>query len=141
MDVLKRSLGANLNKYSGNKDFLEAVCAAGAIVAAADGTVEDSEIVACVEMAANNEKLRAAYSQGEIEECMDRMLKRAKTVSGRAGLNRELDDCAKSELTMREDIVLAALDVAMADGSIGPAEKSAIDKIASRLGVNPDKFA
>lgn len=45
--ALKRAMGAGAREvkaeYGENKDFLEAVCAAAALVAAADGDIEESE--------------------------------------------------------------------------------------------------
>ena len=44
--TLKRMVGAGAREvkadYSGNKDFLEGVCGAVALVAAADGDIEES---------------------------------------------------------------------------------------------------
>lgn len=131
---------ANVNKYSGNKDFLEAVCAASALVAAADGEIADDEIVAAIDTVKNNPTLSGVYTTTEIETTLDAMLKRCKTMSGRAALMRELDDVALKDQDLRDDVYLAAADIASADGSIEPAEKTVLNKIAGRLGVNASKF-
>jgi tellurite resistance protein TerB len=60
LGLLKKLGGDAVKKYSGNKDFLEAVCASAALVAAADGSVSDDEILAAVEAARNNPTLTAA---------------------------------------------------------------------------------
>lgn len=134
------ALRSNFNKYSGNKDFLEAVCAASALVAAADGEISDEEILAAVESVKNNPTLSGVYSTNEIETTLDVMLKRCKTMSGRAALMRELDDVALKDQDMRDDVYLAAADIAASDGTVEPAEKTVLTKIAGRLGVNPAKF-
>ena len=41
---------------------------------------------------------------------------------------------------MAEDVYLVALDIAMADGSIGDDEKRVLATIAKRLNVDPAKF-
>jgi tellurite resistance protein TerB len=138
--LFKKAAGDFANRYGGNKDFLEAVCSASAIVAAADGDISDDEISACIEMCRNNDNLKAAYTQSAIEECMEKQIKRAKTASGRIGLSRELDDVAAKDIQLREDVFLAALDVAAADGDIGVKETAALAKVASRLGVDANKL-
>ena len=48
---------AAVQKFSGRTDFLEAVCAAAALVAAADGEIEDSEVKATVKAVKANKAL------------------------------------------------------------------------------------
>lgn len=138
--LFKKAAGDLANRYGGNKDFLEAVCSASAIVAAADGSIDDSEIEAAIEMCRSNEALKTAYTQAAIEECIEKQLKRAKSASGRMGLSRELDDVANKDIQLREDVFLAALDVAAADGDIAIKEKEALVKVAQRLGVDANKL-
>lgn len=132
-----KKLGTDtLNQYSGNKDFLEAVCAASAMVAAADGSVSDDEVGAAIDSATGNPTLNKIYSVSEIGTCMDAQIKRAKTASGRVGLLRELEDVAKKPQSLREDVFLAALDVAASDGNVSPQEDSVLSRIATTLGVD-----
>lgn len=132
----------NFAQYGSNKDFLEAVCASIALVASADGSVSDDEVQEAVRVATNNKTLTSAFSAREIESTLDAMLNRAKGMSGRMALARELDDVKAKDKTgqMSEDIYLAALDVAAADGDIGAKEQEMLGKIAGRLGVDPKKF-
>ena len=136
-DFLKKTASGLFNKYSGNKDFIEAVCAASALVAAADGTISDDEIETIVTTISNNPKLSAAYSNSEIEEQARKQLRKASSISGRVGLKRELEDVAGKDIEIREDVFAAALDVATADGDIGQKERAALQNIASILRVNP----
>lgn len=137
-----KKLGTDaLNQYSGNKDFLEAVCAASAMVAAADGSVSDDEVGSAVDSATGNPVLSKVYSTSEIETCMDTQLKRAKTASGRVGLLRELEDVAKKPQQLREDVFLAALDVASSDGNVSPQEDSVLNRIATTLGVDRKRLS
>ncbi|MFG1332063.1 TerB family tellurite resistance protein [Xanthobacter autotrophicus] len=128
--------------YSKNRDFLEAVCAASALVAYADGSIDDSERTKAVRILTSHQTLGKMYQQSEIEQVADTMFKRAKEASGRQALARELDDIKGREggAQMAEDVYLVATDVAHADGNVDPAEVAMLDKIARRLDVDPAKF-
>lgn len=127
--------------YSQNKDYLEAVCAAAALVANADGEIEDSERSKVVRVLASHPVLGKMYQQGVIEQTAEVMFKRAKDASGRQSLARELDDIkGRDNGQMAEDVYLVAVDVAHADGEIEPEEDVVLKKIASRLNVDPSKF-
>lgn len=129
-------------EYGENRDFLEAVCAASALVAAADGDIEDSERRKIVSTIQNHPALGKLYQSNLIEQTAETMLKRAKDASGRQLLARELDDIKSrpNGSQMAEDVYLVALDVANSDGEIEPQEDAVLKKIASRLGVDLSKF-
>lgn len=129
-------------EYGENKDFLEAVCAAAALVAAADGDIEESERRKVVALITNHASLGRLYQQSAIETTADTMFKRAKDSSGRQQLARELDDIKgrPNGGQMAEDVYLLALDIANADGEVEPQEEAVLKKIAGRLGVDPAKF-
>ena len=129
-------------EYSQNKDFLEAVCAACALVAAADGDIEESEKRKVVSIVTGHAELGKLYQQNVIEQTAETMFRRAKDVSGRNQLARELDDIKSRQdgATMAEDVYLIALDIANADGEIEPQEDAVLKKIATRLGVDASKF-
>lgn len=128
--------------YSENRDFLEAVCAASALIAAADGDLEDSERQKAVRILTNHPVLGKLYKQNDIENCLESMFKRAKDNSGRLQLARELDDIKKRDTgaQMGEDVYLIASDVAGADGEVDDKEKEMLKKIAGRLGVDPARL-
>lgn len=129
-------------EYGENKDFLEAVCAAAALVAAADGDIEESERRKVVSLITNHATLGKLYQSQAIEATADTMFKRAKDSSGRQQLARELDDIKgrPNGATMAEDVYLLAVDIANADGEVEPQEDAVLKKIAARLGVDPAKF-
>ena len=132
---LKEKLSGSVNKYSGRKDFLEAVCAASALVAAADGDVSDAEVDKTVKAITSNAQLSAAFKTAEIERTADAMLKRAQGGRvGRAGLYKEIEDI-KADHDMGETVLLSALDVAD-HGGIDAKEREVLAKIASTLGLN-----
>lgn len=133
---LKNAFAGSVNKYSGNKDFLEAVCAACALVAAADGELEDAEIAQTIKGIASNPALAGAFPTREIEQTADAMCKRAQGGRvGRAGLYKELEDIANDK-DKAETVLLTALDVADSDGQVEPEEKKVLEKIAQTFGLN-----
>lgn len=140
--VLKAGAKEIQADYSQNRDYLEAVCASAALVAAADGDIEDSERIKTVKIISAHPTLSKFYTPAVIEQTADTMFKRAKDVSGRQMLARELDDIKTLEngKQMAEDVYLIALDVAGADGEIEPQETEVLKKIANKLGVNASDF-
>lgn len=136
LSKFKNAFAGSVNKYSGKKDFLEAVCAACALVSAADGELEDAEIAQTIKGIAANPALAGAFSSREIEQTADQMCKRAQGGRvGRAGLYKEIEDIA-SDKEMAETVLLTALDVADSDGQVEPEEKVVLGKIAEKLGLN-----
>lgn len=132
----KAKLSGGLKKVSGKKDFLEAVCAAAALTAAADGEITDAEIATATKVVGSNPTLTAAFKTNEIERTTDTMLKRAQAGrTGRMGLYKEIEQVASSP-DMAETVYLCALDIAETDGNVGPEEKKVLAEIAKRLGVN-----
>lgn len=128
--------------YSQNRDYLEAVCAASALVAMADGEIEDSERTKVVRILSGHPTLGKMYQPNVIETTADSMFKRAKDASGRQSLAREMDDIKgrPNGSQMAEDVYLVAVDIANADGELEPAETETLKKIAGRLGVDPSRF-
>lgn len=140
LSKLKERFTGTVNKYSGNKDFLEAVCAASALIAAADGEVEDSEVAQIIKSITANPKLSGSFDARQIETTAETMIRRAQ--SGRAarlGLYAEIGDISK-DIEMAETVVGIAYDIAEADGEIEPQEKLVIEKIAQQLKVDLKKF-
>lgn len=126
-------------RYQGNKDYLEAVCAAAALVAAADGDIEDSEISQTKEIISTNDTLSSIYKKDEIEKVLDGYLRKAKTNYGKQALERELAD-VKNNQAMAADVFAMAVDVSQSDGDMEPQELVALKKVAKVLAVNPAEF-
>ncbi len=137
---MKDALQGKLKKLNGRTDFLEAVCAANALVASCDGEVSDEEIKVATKVVAANPILSGSFKQAQIEKCCDSMMKRAVAGrSGRLGLFKEIDDIA-ADAEMCEMVYVAALDIAEADGNVGDKEKTTLNEIAKRIGVDPKKY-
>lgn len=137
---LKNILSGGHNRLAGRTDLLEAVCAAAALVAAADGTIDDSEIEATAKAVSANEALNTAFEPRQIEGCIQRMLDRANGGRvGKMGLYKEIDDVS-ANADDAELVVLTALDIAEADGTVDPAEEQVMQNIAKRLGLKLDEY-
>lgn len=134
---LKEKLLGLGNKFAGKTDFLEAVCAASALVAAADGDIEDSEVSACLDAIASNKIISEAFPPRQIENTAEKMIARAKGRVGKAGLMKEISEI-RSNSEMAEAVVLVALDVAD-QGGISDAELNVLKKIAAELDVDLQK--
>lgn len=135
-----------LGKYAGDKTFLKAACAAAALVIAADGVVEDSEVTSAMNGLTSNTILKGSYKASEIEDELSLALNQSKSRAGKVVLNRELEAITAKPREMREDIFLIAADIGDVDketGSvhgIGAAEKKALEQIAKALGLDMNKL-
>lgn len=135
---LKERLTGGASKLTGKTDLLEGICAMAALVSAADGEIEDSEIGAILDALANHATISAAFKAPEVEAALNKQLARAKGgMAGKLALKREIaemkDRNASDELEMA---FVIAIDIAMADGEIEPAEKSVLDALGKSLGFS-----
>ena len=131
---------AVVSKFNGRTVFLEATCAAAALIAAADGDIEDSEIKATIKAVKANKSLAGGFDQGTIEAAINKMLDRAAGGRvGRSGLWDEIREIAKDP-EMAQAVVLTALDVAEADGEIESAEKTVLERLAKELSVDLNRL-
>lgn len=136
--MFKSLVGDKAKKFSGKTDFLEAVCAASALVATADGELDDSELLAAVAAVKSNAALSGAFDARAIETTMDKMCSRAVGRVGKAGLIKEIEDI-KADRDMSETVLLVALDVADS-GGISNEEEAVLAKIASTVGFDLAKY-
>jgi tellurite resistance protein TerB len=138
--LLGRKAEAAVSKFSGRTDFLEAVCAAAALIAAADGEIEDSEIKATVKAVKANKSLSNGFDPNAIEASINKMLDRAGGGRvGRMGLWDEIREIGK-DAEMAQAVVLTALDVAEGDGEIEPEEKVVLERLSKELSVDLNRL-
>ncbi|WP_210526332.1 TerB family tellurite resistance protein [Rubellimicrobium arenae] len=135
---LTEKLTGAAGKLSGKSDLLEAICAACALVAAADGEVEKAELAATADALASHDVLGKAFPPSKIEQVAETMFKRASGGSfGRTKLWNEVEEAkAKSS---GEDLELAlaiVVDVARSDGQIEDKERPVLDRIARSWGTS-----
>lgn len=138
--MFKKLLRGKAQQYSGQKDFLEAVCAGIALSVYVDGKAEDHEIDAGMKAVMANATLTDSFNVREIEQCMDAMLTRAQGGrTGRNGLYREIDDVA-SDPDKSEAVMLAILDVVESDGEIDDKEMALLESLGKRLSIDIKKL-
>ncbi len=146
-NVFKKAVGSAAREvkadYSQNRDFLEAVVAACALVSYADGELEDSERLKAARIIKDHPLLGKTYQSNVIEETIETLFKRAKDRSGRNQLFRELGDIKgrPDSKQMAEDAYLVALDIAEADGEIETEEQAVLTKIAGLFGLDEQQLA
>lgn len=134
--LLKKKATDAVSKYANRTDFLQAVTALSALVTYADNTATDAEINATKKAVKANPSLAANFDNRTIERTIDDMLDRAASGrSGRAGLWKEIEDIA-NDAAMSEAAILAALDVAESDGTLGDDERAVLEKAARLTSVN-----
>lgn len=138
-NILKKMAGNVVNRYSGQTDFLEAVCAGAALVAAADGSIDPQEEIAATKAVAANANLAGAFNARQIEQTMQAMFQRAEGGRvGRQGLYTEISEIAKDP-EKAETVLLTVLDVAD-HGGIDDTEMAVVERIASTLSLDAKKY-
>lgn len=134
-----KSVGAEINKEYGNShDFLNGVTASVALIAMADGTLEESERKSAIDTLTGHPGISSLYSRSDIENTLSSALNSAKTQSGKQVLARYLDVCADKGAEMAKDVYLVALDVSGSNsrGEAGDDEKRVLGLIAKHLHVD-----
>ena len=141
-DKLKSGLGSlteEIKKYA-NEDFLDAVTAASAMVAAADGTIDREETDKMKSFIKNNEDLKV-FNTGEVLEKFkywtdkfeeDKEIGHINALKAIAKVKKDKDE-AKS--LMRLVVVIGR-----ADGEFDDDEKEVAIEIANELGLNSHEF-
>lgn len=139
---LKEKLTGGASRLNGKTDLLEGICAACVLVGAADGDLSDDEAAVAMDRLLNHETLSVAFSATQIEAAFDKQAKRAKSgMSGRLGLRREVEEVkAKSSSEDCEMLLVIAIDVASADGDIGPKEMGVLRTIGQAMGLAPERY-
>ena len=130
-----------VNKFSGSTDFLEGLCAACALVAAADGEIDDKEFDMTLRVIQGNTAIAAGFNNSQIEQAFSRMQKNTGTRSGKSLLKNEIREVLDRDKTgqMGLAIALAALDVADS-GGISESETVVLKDICQLTGQNFDKL-
>lgn len=145
--ALKKAFGAGVAEVSAarseNTDVLEAYIAAAALMATADGEVEEAEKSKTVKILSQAKDLKGLFSVDQIEKQFDMMCKKAVTGSGKQELIGEFEDLKRmtDSQRLRDNIYLFAKDVCMADGQMEEAEAKRLAIVANLLDVDTKKFA
>ena len=129
---------AEIKKFE-NRDLMEAMVGGCALMAFADGECEQEEIKKIDELLRTSKALEGFGA--EISTTLNRFCERL-TASYRAGrieILREIEE-VKSDQREKEDVLIAMLTVAEADGEIEESERKELDVVAQRLGMRLDDF-
>lgn len=136
--VLATAKGA-LQSYAGDKAFLAGAVAAAALVTAADGQIDESEIAAAIKGMQANKIVGASYSGSQIEEALTSALNNAKTRAGKIDLKRSIEALLTRPIEARQDVFLIAADIAD-DNGIGEQEKVVLFDIGKLLNLDANKL-
>ncbi len=137
-----RALSGATTKFGDKPEVLEGACAAAALVAGKDGSVDDAEVSAMLAAIKANAMLGGAFSEAQIAAAAEKQLARIKQgYTGKAALNQEIADVAAlNDPEASKAVVLVALDVAAGDGDIAAGERQVLDGIARKLGIDLNRL-
>jgi len=119
---------------SENKDLMEAMVGAAALIGYADGSLDDSEISAIDGLLKNSKALQVFGNEPAQE--FDRLCQvlSAGYRMGRLEVMKEISDC-KGNKDEAEMVLVMAIEVAYADGDCDDKETKELEAIAGKLGL------
>lgn len=129
---------AELKKVE-NKDLMEAIVGVSLLVAFADGSCGDDEIMKLDELVRSNPAL--AHFGSEIGQTTNRISAQLKAnyLVGRVHVKREIADI-KNNKQDAEEVFVNAIAMAQADGEISPAEKTVLQEIGREFGLRLEDY-
>lgn len=132
-----KGAGAEIAKKqveASNKDLMEAAVGAVALLAYADGELEESETKAINDLLSTTKQLEVFGNAVNVE--FDRLCKRLEAGyrMGRLEVLKEIED-VKSNKDEAEMVLVLAIEIAYADGELEPEEEKELNTIAQKLGL------
>ncbi len=125
---------ANKSVKAENKDLMEALVCAAALMAYADGELEDEEVEKIGQILDNSKALEAFGTEpAQFFDAQCKILD-ASYRMGRLTVMKEIADC-KSNKDEAEMVLIMAIEVAFADGEMEPEEEKELNAIAGKLGL------
>lgn len=117
-----------------NKDLMEAMVGGVALMAFADGELEDSEITAINALLGSTKQLEVFGNDVNVE--FDRLCKKFESGyrMGRLEVMKEISD-VKGNKEEAEMVLVICIEVAYADGELEPDEEKELNTIAGKLGL------
>jgi tellurite resistance protein len=139
---LKERLTGGAQRLNGKTDLLEAICAGCALIGAADGDFSDDEAQVALDRLLNHDTISVAFTATQIETAFDKQAKRVKSgMSGKLALRKEIEEArSKSTADDLEMLLVICIDVAGADGEIGPKELAALKTVGQAVGLDPQRY-
>lgn len=113
----------------------KAVVAAGIFIAAADGNIDEDEVQNIKDIIAGKENLKAFVPEASVWADDFALLITKSAYTGKLELLRIIGD-VRADRKNSENVMAAALDIAVADGKVDDSEQKAIQKVAETLGLN-----
>ncbi|MCS5736996.1 UNVERIFIED_CONTAM: TerB family tellurite resistance protein [Kocuria sp. CPCC 205274] len=123
-----------LNKAE-HRPIARAIVAAGVYIAAADGNIEDSEVNTLRSVIANNKTLAPFVPEANDWTNEFTSLIQSSPRTARLEILRVVE-AVRNDRDGAQNVLVAALDIADANGGIGDDERSALTKVAEALGLN-----
>jgi len=125
---------ANKSIKAENKDLMEAMVSAAALIAFADGELEDEELAKIGKIIDSSKALEAFGT--EATQYLDKQCAtlEASYRMGRLDVMKEIADC-KGNKDESEMVLIMAIEVAFADGEMEPEEEKELTAIAGKLGL------
>lgn len=112
----------------------KAIIAGGVLVAAADGNIEDSELEALRSVIQNNSTLKAFVP--EASDWTNEFVTLIKSSPRTAKLEiMRVVEQVRTDRGDAENVLVAVLDIADANGSVDDAEQEVLNKVATTLGL------
>lgn len=117
-----------------NKDLMEAIIAGSLLVAAADGSIDDEELVSLEKQIASNDSL--SHYGAEIGKTINRFEQMfdAGFRMGKMKVMREIADI-KSNPEDAEEVFINMLTIAEADGEIDAKEMAVLKEVGEKLSL------
>jgi len=129
---------AEVKKFE-NRDLMEAMVGGCALVAFADGSCTEEELKKLEAVLAGTKALEGFGT--EVQTTLMNFTNRLRTAyrSGRLEIMREIAD-VKNDQREKEDVLVAMITIAEADGDIGEAEMKVLTEVARALGLNIEQY-
>ncbi len=125
---------ANKSVKAENKDLMEAMVCAAALMAYADGELEDEEVTKISQILDTSKALEAFGTEpAQFFDAQCKILDSSYRM-GRLTIMKEIED-VKGNKDESEMVMIMAIEVAFADGEMEPEEEKELNAIAGKLGL------
>jgi len=146
MGIFGKVFGKKMNnarvevKKIENRDLMEAMVGGTLLVAFADGDCEEEELKKIDELLGSHKSLQ--HFGSEVSSTIQTFTQRLKAGYrvGRMEILREIQD-VKGDQREKEDVLLAMITVAEADGEIEPEEEKELNAVSQALGLRLSDYA
>lgn len=136
LNFFKKKAGnmSNELKKVENRDLMEAIVGGSLLVAAADGSIDESELLSLEAQISSNQNLQ--HFGAEIGQTINRFEQQlnAGFRLGKMKIMREIEDI-KGNQDDAEEVFINMLTIAEADGEIDPKEMNILQEVGNKLSI------